>query len=105
MHAFMAASPACAFHLMTESPLAVAANAARDRAAPGPGSWVNTPATRAVMRCRRSGMRITPLIFLVSNLHANRLPIVRLFRAGRDRTNPTVGALDRRIVHICEEFL
>src|SRR5438132_13387029 len=104
MHAFMAASPACAFHTMTASPLAVAANAARDRAAPGPGSWVNTPATRAVRRSGRSCMRITYLIFLVSNLHANRLLVVTLSRAGRERTNAPGGALARRIVHNCLHF-
>jgi hypothetical protein len=48
MHAFVAATPAFVFQRVTASLPAGAANAARDRAAPGPGSWVNTPATRAV---------------------------------------------------------
>src|SRR6516225_4704316 len=63
MHAFMAASPACAFHTMTASLLAVAANASRDRAVLGPRSWVNTPATKAITRITRSCMLITHLIF------------------------------------------
>src|SRR5580704_2158651 len=72
MHAFVAATPACAFQALTASPPAGAANAARDSGATGPGDWVNTPATRAITRTTGSCTRITHLIFLAASLPLGR---------------------------------
>src|SRR5215469_2214967 len=66
MHAFVAATPACAFQAVTASPPSGAANTALDRGA-SPGDWMNTPATpatSAVTRNTRSCMRITTSCFL-----------------------------------------
>src|SRR5215471_18861979 len=69
IHAFVAATPACAFQALTASPPAGAANAARDSGATGPGDWVNTPARRTITRTTGSCTRITHLLFLAASLH------------------------------------
>src|SRR3954466_2829604 len=74
MHAFVAATPAFVFQRVTASLPAGAANAAGDRTAPGPGSWVNTHATRVVKTqpiCRRlaaANVMTGPVVTLLSNL-------------------------------------
>src|SRR5215469_9805640 len=110
MHAFVAATPACAFQAVMASPPAGATNAAWDRVATGPGNWVNTPAAKAITRNNRSCLCITPPHpFLGSSVHADRLPVVACCQTvpcrTRDRTNATVETLDRRFAHSCKEFL
>src|SRR5215472_2462929 len=68
IHAFVAATPACAFQALTASPPAGAANAARDSGETRPGDRVNTPARRVITRTTGSCTRITHLIFMASSL-------------------------------------
>ena len=86
MHAFVAASPAFAFQMVTASPPAATAR----------GSWVNTAATRAKTTNTCGCGRITNLFMISSCWHWYRHPldVIDLVITGRRRNGRSLAKLN-----------